>query len=414
MKILWVKPGKLLPLDSGGKLRTYNILRHLSAAHGVTLLTYYSGPRDLLYEEEILKHFPGAIPLYTGVHAPVGFRRKLDYLLRLPDATPYAVSQFAAPCVRTMIARWMKQPCFDVVVCDFLASTPNFPRDLAIPTVLFQHNVESVLWKRRAEFETRWFDRIVARIESFKMSLFEPAQVRRFHHVFAVSNEDARSMSLMTDSSHITVIPTGVDLSTFPYDPQAEAKDPLVVFTGSMDWAPNIDAVEYFCKEIWPHVLNRVPEARFRIVGRRPHPRVEMLASDSVEVTGSVPSTVGHLREAAVVAVPLRAGGGTRIKIYEGMAMGKAMVSTGIGAEGLDVHRGHDILIADEPGEFAESIISLLTNRQKRRNIEVAAANTAQKHDWSRVAAAFEAALHNIIQRQPSRVAVPSEVPVKA
>ena len=110
-----------------------------------------------------------------------------------------------------------------------------------------------------------------------------------------------------------------------------------MIFTGSMDWEANIAGVEYFCKEIWQRVLAQAPEARFRIVGRDPHPRVKRLASDSVEVTGTVSSIIDHMRQAAVLVVPLRIGGGTRIKIYEGMAMGKATVSTSVGAEGLDV-----------------------------------------------------------------------------
>jgi len=138
-------------------------------------------------------------------------------------------------------------------------------------------------------------------------------------------------MSSMVDASHISVVPTGVDLSKYRYDPDLRPQGSLVIFTGSMDWQPNIDGVEFFCNAIWPLVLEKVPQARFRIVGRDPHPRVKNLASSSVEVTGTVPSIVDHLREATAIVVPLRIGGGTRIKIYEGMAMGKATVSTTVG-----------------------------------------------------------------------------------
>jgi len=397
MKILWVKPGKLLPLDTGGKLRTYNILRHLSKQHAVTYLSYYSGNRDSQYELEISEHLPGAVSVHGVPPYTSGFQRYLDYVLRLPSFVPYSVCRFTSAHVRRLIEDWISAQRFDVAVCDFLASALNFPPELAIPVILFQHNVEGLLWRRRAQFETKWLHRLSAEIECAKMTRFEPRQVRRFHHVFAVSDHDRDAMSAIVDREHITVIPTGVDVTKFHYDPELRPAAPLVVFAGSMDWAPNIDAVEYFCREIWPHVLAQVPEGRFRIVGRDPHARVRKLVSTSVEVTGTVPSVVEHFREAAVLVVPLRMGGGTRIKIYEGMALGKATVSTPIGAEGLDVRHGHDILLADNPRLFARYVAALLRDENTRREFEAAAAATARKHDWSMVTEHLMAALQRAV-----------------
>ena len=401
MKILWVKPGKLLPLDTGGKLRTYNILRHLAATHELTFLSYYGGERDQAYEREVLTHVPGTISVHTSVSDSTPFGRYFDYLRRLPQSAPYAVSQFVAPEVQKLLRGWIGQRRFDVAVCDFLSSTMNFPHHLATPTALFQHNVESVLWKRRAEFEEKWLDRMVSRIEYAKMLRFEPEQVRRFHHVIAVSETDRQAMSGMVDPSHISVVPTGVDLSRYQYDPSARPSGSLVVFTGSMDWRPNVDGVEFFCNEIWPLVLAKVPAARFRIVGRDPDPRVKKLASSSVEVTGTVPSIVDHLRGAAVVVVPLRIGGGTRIKIYEGMAMGKATVSTTVGAEGLDVQHGRDILLEDSPATFASAITTFLQDEEVRRRYEAAAAATARQYDWSVITQRFVEVLLKVIDAAP-------------
>lgn len=397
MKILWVKPGKLLPLDTGGKLRTYNILRQLAAGHELTYLSYYGGQRDETYEREVLSHVPGTVTIYTAAPDSTELERYLDYLRRLAWRAPYAVSKFTDPRVQNLLGEWIPQRRFDVAVCDFLSSTLNFPADLATPTALFQHNVETVLWKRKVDFEVKWRDRVVSRIEYAKMRRFEPEQTRRFHHVIAVSEADRDAMSTMVDPSHISVVPTGVDLSKYQYDPESRPSRSLVVFTGSMDWEANIDGVEFFCKEIWPLVLAKVPEAHFRIVGRDPHPRVKRLASDSVEVTGTVPSVVDHLREAAVFVVPLRIGGGTRIKIYEGMAMGKATVSTTVGAEGLDVRHGRDILLEDSASSFAGAIVTFLQNEEVRRRYEAAAAATARKYDWSVITQRFVEVLHKTI-----------------
>ena len=398
MKILWVKPGKLLPLDTGGKLRTYNILRQLAAKHDLTYLSYYGGRRDEDYEREILTHLPGTVTVHTAAPDTTELERRLDYLYRLTWKAPYAVSKFTDRRVRRLLAEWIPQRRFDVAVCDFLSSALNFPRDLATPTVLFQHNVECVLWQRKAQFEVKWLDRMVSKIEFAKMRRCEPAQVRRFHHVIAVSQQDREAMRWMADPSHISVVPTGVDLKKFQYDPEAQPAGPLVVFTGSMDWEANIDGVEYFCKEVWPLVLARVPQAKFQIVGRDPHPRVTKLASASIEVTGTVPSVVDYLRDAAVFVIPLRIGGGTRIKIYEGMAMGKATVSTSVGAEGLDVEHGRDIVLADDPDQFANAIVSFLRNQDVRRRFEAAAAATARQYDWSVITERFVEVLQRTIE----------------
>lgn len=403
MKILWVKPGKLLPLDTGGKLRTYNILRHLAATHELTYLSYYGGQRDQAYEREILAHLPGTVSVYTAAPEATGSARYFDYLRHFPHPAPYSISKFAAPQVRKLLLEWIPQRKFEVAVCDFLASTLNFPDKLATPTALFQHNVETILWKRKAEFEAQLAERMVSKIEYAKMRRFEPEQARRFHHVIAVSETDRETMSSMVGRGHISVVPTGVDLSKYQYDPDARPSGPLVVFTGSMDWAPNIDGVEFFCNEIWPRVLAKVPAARFRIVGRDPQPRVKALASKNVEVTGTVPSIVDHLREAAVFVVPLRIGGGTRIKIYEGMAMGKATVSTTIGAEGLDVQHGRDILLEDSPAGFANAIVTFLQNEEVRRRYEAAAATTARQYDWSVITEQFVEVLRKTIEAAQDR-----------
>lgn len=398
VKILWVKPGKLLPLDSGGQLRTYNILRCLAAEHELTYLSYYGGSRDAKYEREILEHLPGTVTIHTGTPDATAMGRYLDYARRVTWRAPYAVSKFTDGKVQKLLAEWVGGGRFDVAVCDFLSSTLNFPQDLSVPTALFQHNVESILWQRKAEFEVEWLERMVSKLEYAKMRRYEPEQVRRFHHVIAVSGADRDTMSAMVSAANISVVPTGVDLKKFQHDPAHRPEGLDVVFTGSMDWEPNIDGVEFFCKEIWPEVLAQVPKARFLIVGRSPNQRVKNLASDSVEVTGTVPSVVQYLRRASVFVIPLRIGGGTRIKIYEGMAVGKATVSTTIGAEGLDVTHGQDIILADDPSSFANAINLFLQDEATRRRFEAAAAATAGKYDWPVITRQFVEVLKTTIR----------------
>lgn len=386
VKVLWVKPGKLLPLDAGGKLRTYHILRHLSASHDVTYLSYYAGEKDKTYEGEISRLIPGAFP-FSGAGRDVrGFRRLMDYVFHVGSLTPYAVNRFTSSRVRKLVSQWMAQGRFDIAVCDFLASSLNFPAVLESPVLLFQHNVETVLWERRARLTRGSLARLVADLESMKMRRYERAQVNRFDRVVAVSEQDRRWMSEMVAPSRIGVVPTGVDLAEFRRAPKTKAVRPLVVFVGSMDWEPNIDGVEYFCREIWPQVLSAVPAACFRIVGRDPDVRVKKLSSSSIDLTGTVSSVIPHIAEATALVVPLRIGGGTRLKIYEGMALGKATVSTQVGAEGLNVEHGRDILLADQSKDFANCVIKVLQDQPFREQLERAAVVSVTQFDWSVIA----------------------------
>jgi glycosyltransferase involved in cell wall biosynthesis len=409
MRILWVKAGKLLPVDTGGKIRSYNLLRHLAAHHELTLLSYYGGQSDTGYEEAIRAHFTGAVTVCTGVPDD-GLAARLHYLRHVPSTAPYAVTKFTSPRVRTLIARWFNEHRFDVAVCDFLSASLNFPDRLSTPSVLFQHNVESVLWQRQATHESGRIKRAAFQLEARKMAGYEQRTVARFPQIIAVSDRDREAMAGMVDPSRITVVPTGVDVERYRAAASSRATQPVVMFLGSMDWEANIDAVEYFCRDMWPSIRQSIPDAMFRIVGRDPHPRVRLLASDSVQVTGNVPSPVDHLRDAMVFVVPLRIGGGTRLKIFEAMASGRAVVSTTIGAEGLDVHDGTDVLLADTPEAFAHAVVTVIKNDALRHSLEERATELAARHDWSAIGRRFE----RVLRQAAGTAADTADAPVEA
>jgi polysaccharide biosynthesis protein PslH len=402
VKILWVKSGKILPVDTGGRIRSYNLLRFLAKKHEVTLLSYYGGRRDPDYEAALRKEVFGSEIIHTAAPDSNALDRGLDYLYRVTWREPYAVSKFTNSAVRRSVTDSLSGGSFDAAVCDFLSASANFPEQLPIPCVLFQHNVESSLWQRMATVESNLIKKLLYTIESAKMTRYERATLGRFHHIIAVSEHDRQQMLGMNADCDISVVPTGVDTQKFNVAPPSSADPPRVVFVGSMDWEPNIDAVEYFCTQIWPGILAQFPTAKFQIVGRNPFAQVRRLASGSVEVTGSVPSVEEYLKAASVVVVPLRIGGGTRLKIFEAMAMGKAVVSTSVGAEGLAVESGRDLLLADDAASFADAIILLLRDAGMRRRIEQAAVRLAVQYDWSRVAEQFAGVLSNLISGNPA------------
>ncbi len=403
MRVLWVKAGKLLPVDTGGKIRSYNIVRRLAQDkdHEVTLFSYYGGRRDPEYETALPRQFPHSQIVCTGTPESDGFRGVVDYLCRLPRLAPYSISKFTHTAVRKLVRSQLAAGRFDVAICDFLAPSLNFPQKLPIPCLLFQHNVESSLWRRMATTESHPLRKLSYTLEAARMSSYERRTLARFHHIVAVSENDRQLMLAMNPACEITVVPTGVDTQQFVVAPPSAAAPPRIVFTGSMDWEPNIDAMEYFCEQIWPRILAEFPHAIFQIVGRNPFAKVKRLASQSVQVTGTVPSVTDYLRDATVVVVPLRIGGGTRLKIYEAMAMGKALVSTSIGAEGLSFESGRDLLLADDASSFAEAVLLLLRDAQVRRRVEQAAVQLAAQFDWSVVARQFTEVLQRMTVHSP-------------
>jgi len=246
--------------------------------------------------------------------------------------------------------------------------------------------------------------RLVYQLEFKKMLRYERSALGKFDHIIAVSEHDRQQFLAMASDCCVSVVPTGVDTQKYLPAPPATANPPRVVFTGSMDWEPNIDAVTYFCSDVFPNIRAEFPSVVFQIVGRNPHSSVEQLASDSVEVTGTVPAVSKYLREASVIVVPLRIGGGTRLKIFEAMAVGKAVVSTSIGAEGLDVQGGRDLILADDAKSFAKSVCLLLRDAQARRRYEEAAAKLAAQHDWSNIERLFSRILTEVSSGQARRV----------
>ena len=405
LRILWVKAGRLLPVDTGGKLRSYHLARALAARHQLTLFTFYDGPRDTAYERDLEREFPGAVTLRYGSRSGSRLATGLRYLATIASPAPFAVTKFSARRVQARIADWARERQFDAMICDFLSASRNFEHPPAVPTILFQHNVESLLWERMAQHASNTLLRLVYSLEAAKMKRYERDAVTTFRHIVAVSEHDRQRMLEMGGASRITVVPTGVDVGRFREAASTQPTEPVVLFLGSMDWEPNIDGVEWMCREIWPRIKAAVPNAVFRVVGRAPEGRVRRLAGDSVEIIGSVPSVEPWLAGAKVFVVPLRIGGGTRLKIFEAMSAGRAIVSTTIGAEGLPVEDGKNILLADSATEFADATIRVLENADLCARLGREAFALAAAHDWSSVVTVLERAVREACVDAPPVVA---------
>ena len=409
MRILWLNAGLLLPLDKGGKLRTWHLMRHLAARHELTYLSF----SDPSQTEE---HRRGMGEVCTRLEtvprsdpAKGTLRFYLDAARYIVDRVPYAVAKYRSAAYSARVSQLLREGRFDAVVCDFLPPLVNMPARVPCPTILFTHNVEAEIWRRHAETASNPAAKYLLGQQWRRMLRFERDALARFDLVLAVSETDGRTFERLYPGAlraPVHVVQTGVDTQYFTPAPEPDRPAHLV-FTGSMDWLPNEDGMTYFVHEILPRVRQAQPGATLSIIGRSPTPAVRRLAEEAgVEVTGRVDDVRPHVAQGSVYVVPLRIGGGTRLKIFEAMAMAKAVVSTTIGAEGLPVTHGRDILIADDPAAFADAVVRLIRNKTERQALEAAARRlVVERYDWSAVAEDFEEALSRVCGA--ARVAAP-------
>jgi sugar transferase (PEP-CTERM/EpsH1 system associated) len=401
MKILWLNANLLLPLDKGGKLRTWHLMRHLAARHELTYLSFCDPgqpPEDHLGMSDVCAH----LHTIERTDPPKGTMRfYLDAAKYLVDPVPYGVAKYRSGAFRSTLERLLRDIRFDAIVCDFLVPVVNLPERLPCPAILFTHNVEAEIWRRHAENARNPLARFLLAQQWRRMLRFERSALARFDLALAVSDADRETFQrLYPDALRIPahVVQTGVDTAYF-VPSTAPPRRAHLVFTGSMDWLPNEDGMQYFVREILPRIRQVEPEVTLSIIGRAPTPAVRRLADDAgIEVTGRVDDVRPHIAAGAVYIVPLRIGGGTRLKIFEAMAMGKAVVSTTVGAEGLPVTPGRNIVIADEPARFAQVVVHMIRDVDARRAVEAEARRiVVEQYDWSAVAEDFEDALRRAV-----------------
>lgn len=398
MKILWVKAGGLVPPDTGGKIRSYNILRQLARAHDVTLFTFYAAhEKDIHGDLNQICQRVIRIPLDLPPPKSVG--ELVDYALHLFSREPYNLTKYCRPTVRRRMRALLLEETYDVILCDFLVAAGAIPWNWPCPKVLCTHNVEAVIWQRHYQVAGNLLWKALSWFEWKRMDAAEHEYLQKADHVIAVSENDRQMFAEFIDPAKLTVTPTGADTEFFQPTDEKEIPDSLV-FTGSMDWLPNEDGIFYFANEIFPLIRRRVPNATLCVVGRKPSRRLQDLASrvSNIQLTGWVEDVRPFLARRAVCIVPLRVGGGTRLKIFEAMSMAKAVVSTSIGAEGLPVKDGEHLLLADDPHSFAEITLQLLGDASYREQIGRAGRQLVEEnYSWNTVSRGFAQILERVV-----------------
>jgi glycosyltransferase involved in cell wall biosynthesis len=387
MKILWVNSDFLHPTTRGGQIRTLEMLKRLHQRHEI----HYAG-LDRHQLNGLGRSSEYCTEVYAVPHSvPRNFTPRFWWQAASSSSSglPLSVLRYRSDTMARRLDSLLRVEMFDAIVCDFLASSANLPN--LSSAILFQHNVESTIWKRHAENPPTSAHGLYFRGQYRRMLRYEAEVCRAVKQIVAVSDIDAETMRSLYGVTAVSSIPTGVDLDYFtPPDDVPRTTD--LVFLGSMDWRPNIDGLHWFINNVLPRILRRRPDCSLAVVGRRPTAEVRRWAESNknIRVTGTVDDIRPHLWGSGVAIVPLRIGGGTRLKIYEAMAAKISVVSTSVGAEGLDIGGGN-IAIADSPQEFAERCLALLDDQDARtRMTRTAWEMIAACYSWEVVAREFE------------------------
>jgi len=391
LRVLFVAKRFPYPADTGGKIRTARLLEQLSRRLDITLVSNVEHPKDDPYLSEVGKLCARFEPVSWQEAAKGSPRFYAQVLRRVASRYPVSVANDYSPPLAERIRACLARDRYDLLVCDFVQPSVNLGAGIDCPVLLFQHNVESMIFERHARTAgsapLRWFWRSQWR----KMERFEREACRRFAGVVAVSEADRALFGERFGARRTFAIPTAVDAEYFR-PRTGPTVDGRLVFTGSMDWLPNEDAILYFVDEILPRVAARVPTVSLAVVGRRPSPRLSRRLAErpDVIVTGRVDDVRPHMESADVFVIPLRIGGGTRIKAYEAMAMAKPVVSTPVGIEGLPVRDGEHFVLAERADDFAGAVVRLLQEPGYRHHLGQAARRFVESScSWSSAATAF-------------------------
>jgi len=406
MKILFLTPQVPYPPRQGAALRNWGLISGLAARHELAVLSFLSPGRSPEPDSRLQAAHPlqAACRIET-VPAPMRtFRDRLHSLLatRQPDMALRLASEVYA----RRLAEWLARESFDVVHVGGIEMAPYLgvignataqPR----PLVVFDNlNCEYLLQRRAFLTDLRapahWPGALYSFVQWRRLRRYEAQVCRRADKVLAVSEADAVALQDLVPGLDVTVVPNGVDTQAYRAEsPSAELQIPqnALVFTGTMDFRPNVDAMLWFARRVLPLVRAQVSQARLFVVGQRPHRRLDKLRRDpAVVLTGWVEDVRPYIAQASVYVAPLRIGGGTRLKLLEAMAMDKAVVATRLGAEGYPVRDGHELMLADAAGDFAAAVVELLRAPERRAKLGRAArAFVEQWYDWHAIVPRVEA-----------------------
>ncbi|MDK9705922.1 MAG: glycosyltransferase family 4 protein [Desulforhopalus sp.] len=383
MKILILSTRLPYPQDTGAKIRAFQLMRALAEKHEVTLATFYGAEGEEQYFKCITDLGVKLVPiLLPRIDNSVGLR---DFILGVLFGLPVTVAKYRDRRMRRAIDSLV--PEHDVIYCEHMHMAQCVSSGQRKPKVLDAHNVEAQIAERLMNVESHRLKKLLLFWNFRQMLRYEGRITRKFDLILAVSEQDRAFYTDKYRAKNAVVLENGVDLEYFHMAPAEHLEKLRLVFVGMMGWKPNSDGILYFVTEIFPQIQNEFPSICLDIVGKNPPADVIRLKErPGVRVTGTVDDVRPYVWDAQVYVVPLRFGGGTRLKILEAFAMRKAVVSTTLGCEGIICRHGKELLVADEASDFAEKVICLLRNESLRRELgENAVQLAGSLYGWRRI-----------------------------
>jgi polysaccharide biosynthesis protein PslH len=394
LRVLVVSTAFPFPARSGFETRVYELTRRIAAGHDVTLLSYADES-----DAEAVGRLAHEFRVVT-VHRPRGgtTRKRVKQFAAVASGRPFSAASVRSEALQSAIRRLLIEEQFDAVQ---LESSPlgvlHIPSH--VPVLLDEHNIEHEVFRRMRDGERSPLRRAFYRAEHRAFRRFEELLWRRVAGCIVTSSRDEEVVRRHAPQTPTAVVPNGVDLDHFrPNGVVAEPR--TLVFNGVLDYRPNVDAAHFLVDDVLPRVRLRFPETRLTIVGRGSPAALQRLRADGVEVTGEVPDVRPYLERAAVVVVPVRMGGGTRLKVVEGLSLARPMVSTSVGCEGIDVRAGEHLLVADAAADFAGRTIDLLEDPVRAASLGRAGrALMEERYSWSIAAERLEQLYEDVLTR---------------
>jgi len=400
LKLLVIDEEFPWPVNTGKRARTFNLISQLAKTHSVEYLAYNNLTE--LQREEFEKSSIRTKSVPMPDRRQSGLRFYLRLVRNLFSRYPYIVTSHYSKAFENKLRETLAQDTYDMVLAEW-SPYAIFMKDIPeVPFCCVAHNIESGIWRRYELTEKKPLKKLYITIQRKKVEAFELQCFTWARCATAVTSQEKEWIETNCKQPNVAVIENGVAIDYFRISDGKAPKNNSLVFTGSMDWRPNQDGVQWFTEKIFPVIRTRYPGASFTVVGRNPPAYIAQLPRKhpGVVVTGTVDDVRGYIDQSAVYVVPLRVGGGSRLKILEALSMGKIVVSTTTGAEGLRTEHGEHLLLADTEEQFAKTVCEVIAHPQTYKHLGENGRRLVEEHyNWPILAERLGAFLHQMAGR---------------
>jgi len=394
LKILFLANRIPYPPYRGDKLKIFNLARRLQKDHELYLVTFTQTPEEAQYKTELEKIFKEVHLIYLPK-----WKSAMNCLSAAWDDTPLQVLYFKSAEMQEKLNEVLRTHKFDAVHVQHLRMSPYLAQRKDVPRILDLPDAFSLYWERRKKIKRGFARKTFETLEQKRVLKYEPV-LKEYDMSLVCSAEDLEYLKKLHGLDNIRLLPNGVDLDTFYPREHDYSHNHTLLFTGNMDYAPNVDAVIYFAQEILPAILKKFPQTKLIIAGQRPISKVQDLANDYIKVTGFVEDIAAVYDTASVVVAPLRFGAGTQNKVLEAMAMGIPVVCSNIGFKGLGINSGDGAIMQTEPNAFAQSVIELLSSEELRKKVGTKGMEVIKNNfGWDAIAALLAQYLEEVSKK---------------